>query len=118
MAEEKSFENKVKNFLSYKGYWYIKYWAGADFTRDGIPDILACIDGKFYGIEIKAKNGRPTLLQLINLRKIREAGGIGILLYPDDYKYFMELIGGTEIGYYWYRDNRTKQREWFEKLSH
>ena len=88
MAEEKDFENKVKNYLFHIGAWYLKYWAGAEYTKEGIPDILACVDGRFFGIEVKATNGRPKLLQLVKLRKIRKAGGIGILLYPKDFDEF------------------------------
>ena len=62
MAAEKNFENKLKNYLKAQGAWYIKYWAGAAFTKEGIPDILACIKGKFYGIEVKAANGKPTFI--------------------------------------------------------
>jgi hypothetical protein len=28
----------------------VKYWAGNQFTVNGIPDILACINGQFHGI--------------------------------------------------------------------
>ena len=117
MAEEKSFENKIKDFFKQRGAWYLKYWAGAKYTKEGIPDIMACIDGRFYGIEVKAKKGRPSLLQLINLKKVRAAGGIGILMYPDDFEYFIEFINGTELGKHWYRENKQRQAEWLKKLS-
>lgn len=117
MAAEKNFENKVKKYLESKNAWFIKYWAGSEFTRSGIPDILACIDGRFYGIEIKAKTGKPSMLQLVVLRKIREAKGIGILLYPDDFDNFVKLVEGSEVGEYWYRENRLVQKEWCDKLS-
>lgn len=51
-----------------------KYWGGAAYTKSGIPDILSCCNGKFLGIEVKAKNGKPSELQLYNLKKIDEAG--------------------------------------------
>ena len=117
MAEEKSFENKIKEYLKIKEAWYLKYWAGARYTKEGIPDIMACIDGKFYGIEIKATTGRPTLLQIVNLKKVRAAGGIGILLYPEDFEYFKEFVDGTDLGKHWYRENKLKQKDWFNKLS-
>lgn len=116
MAEEKNFENKVKQFLDDLGCWYIKYWAGAKYTKEGIPDILACIKGKFYGIEIKAPNGRPKLLQLVKLKKIRAAEGIGVLLYPKDFSGFKALVDGSEAGFKWYHENIKFQDEWFNKL--
>lgn len=115
MAEEKSFENKVKNYLDSIGAWYVKYWAGAKFTKEGIPDILACIAGRFYGIEVKAANGKPSLIQLVTLRKIRASGGIGVLLYPKDFDDFKSFIRTGEQT--WYQANIAMQTRWFQKLK-
>lgn len=117
MAEEKQFENKVKKYLDSIGAWYIKYWAGSGYTKSGIPDILACVDGLFYGIEVKATNGRPSMLQLVNLSKIRESGGVGVLLYPQDFKGFEDLIKGNTSGETWYSENIQLQHEWYNKLN-
>lgn len=108
---ETPFKQKVERWLESIGAWYIKYWAGARYTKEGIPDILACINGRFCGIELKGDGGQPSLLQIVNLKKIREAGGIGILLYPEDFKQLTALSGQ------WYADNIRQQQEWFEKLT-
>ena len=92
MATEKNFENKVKDFLKEQGCWFIKYWGGGQFTKEGIPDILCCCNGWFMGIEIKAPLGRPSPLQIHNLKKIDEAGGFGVLLYPKDFDTFKNLV--------------------------
>lgn len=92
MAQEKNFENKVKKFLKDNGCWFVKYWGGGQFTKAGIPDILCCCNGCFIGIEVKADKGRPSELQLMNLKKIDEAGGFAVLLYPDDFEMFKDLI--------------------------
>lgn len=92
MAEEKNFENKVKKFLKDEGCWYVKYWAGGGPTKKGIPDILACCNGFFLGIEVKATRGHASELQLWNIKKIREAGGFSIVLYPDDFERFKQVI--------------------------
>lgn len=89
---EKHFENKVKRFLKDKNCWFIKYWGGASFTKAGIPDLLVCCNGYFLGVELKDKNGKPSELQLYNLRKINENGGIGLLLYPNYFEEFKRLI--------------------------
>lgn len=117
MAEEKRFENNVKKFLENDGAWFIKYWAGSKYTKEGIPDIICCHKGRFIAIEVKATNGKPSLLQLVTLRDIRKAGGIGILLYPKDFDYFMAFLEGTEMGNYWYRENKQEQQKWFDKLN-
>lgn len=114
MAQEKIFENKVKKYLSDHGAWYVKYWAGAKFTKEGVPDVLACVNGAFYAIELKAPNGKPSVLQLVTLRKIRQAGGYGILLYPDDYDGFIEHLKSRHNQ--WYYENIKLQDAWFAKL--
>lgn len=116
MAAEKNFENKVKKFLEEKGFWFLKYWGGAAYTKSGIPDLLVCMHGRFLGLEIKAPNGEPSELQLYNLEKIRKAKGYGILLYPKDFDSFKEFVSDTEKGNSWYLDNMEFQNQWKEKL--
>lgn len=105
MAKEKNFENKIKKYLKEKGFYFIKYWGGGEFTKAGVPDILACINGFFFGIEVKSETGKPSPLQLINLKQIDDAGGFGILLYPDDFEEFKEFVEiiekGDSISYYY-----------------
>lgn len=91
MAAEKQFENKIKKYLDSMGCWYVKYFANS-FTKSGIPDLIACVNGFFVAIEVKASNGKPSKLQIYNKEKIREAGGISIILYPEDFEDFKKLI--------------------------
>jgi len=92
MAAEKIFENKVKAFLKKEGAWLIKYWAGSEFTKSGIPDILACVNGIFVAIEVKAPTGKPSKLQLYTIDEIKLAGGVALVLYPKDFEKFKSLI--------------------------
>jgi len=46
----------------------------------GIPDIIACIGGKFYGFEVKTESGKLTALQDATMRKIQEADGIAAVV--------------------------------------
>lgn len=92
IAAEKQFENKVKVFLKDNDCWFLKYWGGAAYTKKGIPDILVCCKGRFMGVEVKAPDGKPSDLQIYNLRRIDRAGGLAILLYPKDYDLFKRLV--------------------------
>ena len=92
---EKSFENKIKAYIKGKGGWQVKFFANS-MTKKGVPDILACINGKFFGIEVKAQNGKPSELQLAQCRKIREAGGIAIVVYPSAWDQLKNLIDNPE----------------------
>lgn len=90
-AQEKLFEEKIKNFLKSKGCWYVKYFANR-MTKSGIPDILACVNGYFLAIEVKAPKGKPSELQYYHQDQIRESGGISIILYPDQFEDFKCLV--------------------------
>ena len=99
MAAEKQFEDQIKKYLTDRGHWWVKYFANRN-TRSGVPDILACIRGRFVAIEVKAQTGRASELQLYNRRKIREAEGISIILYPSDFEEFKRLVLQIETGNY------------------
>ena len=88
---EKQFENKIKKFLKSYNIWFTKIWGGG-YQKAGIPDILACVNGRFVAIEIKGSSGKPTELQKYNIKKINESNGVGIILYPKDFERFEKLI--------------------------
>ncbi|MCM3763474.1 VRR-NUC domain-containing protein [Neobacillus niacini] len=87
---ESAFQKKVMDFLKQKNAWHLKYWAGSQYTKQGIPDILACIDGTFHGIELKTDVGQPTKLQLHNIQKIKDSGGEAYILRPKDFEAWKE----------------------------
>ena len=96
MGEEKNLENVVKTFLKARGHWYVKYWGGGGYTRKGVPDLLVCCNGIFVSVELKASRGKPSPLQVRELLRIRESGGIAVLLYPKDLEVFQHLIIAIE----------------------
>lgn len=116
-AQEKNFENRLKKYLDEYGCWWIKYWAGAAYTKSGVPDLLVSSDGCFLGIEVKAAHGEPSLLQLRNLKKIRQSGGYGILLYPKDFEQFKNFNEYKNKSNAWYLANIEEQKRWKIKLE-
>lgn len=94
---EKTFENKVKEALKYYECYFVKYY-GCAFSEAGTPDLLCCIGGRFVGIEVKSEKGKPSELQLLKLKRIRDAGGIGIVLSPRKWEDFEEMISLLAIG--------------------
>lgn len=89
MAQEKSFENKVKRYLESNGIYpfgtptqnitvpvigyYEKRWGGGQFTKSGLPDLHITVCGQSIESELKAPNGKPSVLQLKNLELINAA---------------------------------------------
>lgn len=91
MASEKVFEGNIKRYLKSKGCYYVKYF-GCGMSTNGTPDILACINGHFVGIEVKAQKGKPSELQLAKIEHIRKAGGFGFVLYPSGWNKFKKFV--------------------------
>lgn len=91
MGSEKIFENKVKKYLNERNCWGLKTWSNG-IQRQGVPDLLVCCNSYFLGIEVKAETGKPSELQLYNIDEIRRAGGIGIVLYPQQFEEFQKLV--------------------------
>ena len=82
-VKEKWVKQQVVKMLKERNVYYFFPIAGA-YTSVGVPDIVACIRGKFVGIECKAGNNRPTELQLRNLEAIRDNGGHAWVVNEND----------------------------------
>jgi Holliday junction resolvase len=70
---------KVRRVLDAGGIYYFMPATGG-YGRSGMPDIVGCCNKRFFAIECKAGKGKTTALQEIELRKIREAGGIALVI--------------------------------------
>ncbi len=108
MAAEKSFENRLKDWLESegiyalgtpvqdmkvppRGYWE-KRWGGGKYIKAGMPDMHIVVDGISIEVELKAPNGRPSELQIQKLNQIDDAGCIALVLFPKDFEKFKGLI--------------------------
>ena len=96
MASEKQFENKIKRYLKDRGCYCVKYH-GNYFSENGTPDVLACVNGYFLGIEVKAQDGHPSELQLVKVNDIRKAGGFAYVAYPSGWEKLKDIIDGLLI---------------------
>lgn len=88
---EKRFEMKIRKELEKYNTWVLKTWSNG-IQRSGIPDLIVCLNGHFVGIEVKAEKGKPSELQKYNIKKIEEAGGIAMIVYPDDFEDIKKLL--------------------------
>ena len=57
---------------------------GGMYGTAGIPDVICCHKGQFYGFEVKTETGQPTELQKATIRKIRNAGGTVLVVRSVD----------------------------------
>jgi hypothetical protein len=64
----------------------------------GIPDFLVCHCGRFIGIEAKAGSNLPTALQISNLRRIDEAGGVALVINEKNIEELDGVLHVIKIG--------------------
>jgi len=85
--KESFYQSKIIKWLkqTYPSAFVWKAAAGP-YSRGGIPDICAIIDGRFYGFEVKRpKLGRLSKLQEQTIKAINAAGGTAaVASFPAD----------------------------------
>lgn len=73
---------------------------GGMYGTAGVPDIIACIGGRFVAFEVKTDTGVVSKLQEVTIRKIRDAGGTACVVrsVAEARKVLdeMEAVHGTE----------------------
>jgi hypothetical protein len=79
MTPEGKVKKQAKAILDYFGVYYF-FPASGGYGRAGVPDIIACYNGRFIGIEIKAGDNQPTALQQRELAMIRKRGGVALVI--------------------------------------
>lgn len=74
---EHSVEDAIRQRIIELGGYVIKNKANSESGK-GKPDLSACLNGKYYGIEVKRSgtNVKTTLPQIHNLQQIAKAGGL------------------------------------------
>jgi len=66
---------KVVTQLKALGAYYF-YPVTGGYGGSGVPDIVGCFRGRFFAIECKAGNNRPTPLQQKNIDAITKQRGV------------------------------------------
>ena len=94
---EKLVKKKVTALLKRYGVYYF-YPVTGGYGMSGVPDIVACYNGCFIGIECKAGKNKPTELQQQNLERIKDNGGYALVINEDNihelYKVLHEITEG------------------------
>nr|DAF84365.1 MAG TPA: Nuclease [Caudoviricetes sp.] len=77
--KEAVFSRSVTKYLESVGA-IVNNQTGSMFSKVGVSDLLICYKGIFIALELKVGNYQPDPLQIVYLQKVRESGGIGLLL--------------------------------------
>ena len=84
-------KKQVVEVLKREGVYYF-YPVTGGFGRSGVPDIICCLNGRFFGIECKAGTNKPTALQEAEMARIRLAGGKTLVVNETNLNEVKELI--------------------------
>jgi len=91
MTPEAKVKKKVVAILKkHEAYYFYPVTGG--YGRSGVPDVIACHDGRFISIECKAGSNKPTPLQQKNLSDIQAAGGVALVVNEDNINAVEELF--------------------------
>jgi Holliday junction resolvase len=82
-TKERAVKQKVVKILKELGAYYF-YPVTGGYGSSGVPDIVGCYRGTFFGIECKAGSNKPTALQEKNLADIAHAGGVALVINEDN----------------------------------
>ena len=87
---ETKLKNQVIEYLR-RAYPTAGVYKSADRFTSGIPDLILCVDGKFFAIELKVGRNEPTPIQKFVIKRIRAAGGrVAVCWSLDEVKQFMK----------------------------
>lgn len=96
MTPEARVKRRVTEQLKALGAYYF-FPATGGYGSSGVPDIVGCYKGFFFAIECKAGTNKTTALQEKQIRDIKNAGGVAIVVNEG---------------------NQTKVTEWLEQAPH
>jgi len=83
MTPEAKVKAKCRKVLDELGAYYF-FPATHGYGRSGVSDIIGCHLGTFFAIECKAGKGVTTALQERELRRVRESGGIALVINEEN----------------------------------
>ena len=92
---ESKVKKQVKKILDDIGAYHFSPMMDG-YGRSGVPDIIACYKGKFIGIECKAGDNKPTLLQLRNIEDIKRNQGLAIVVNEGNIESLLALVKEIE----------------------
>jgi Holliday junction resolvase len=88
---EKLVKDKVVSILKDEAAYYF-FPATHGFGRSGVPDIVACVNGRFLAIECKAGKNKPTALQVREIERIRRCDGHAIVVNEENWDMVRPLV--------------------------
>ena len=72
---------------------YVRKIAQGPYSQGGIPDLLGCLNGMFFAIEVKTGAGQISKLQELEIKAITSAKGLALVCYDiTDFDYIITRL--------------------------
>ena len=72
---------------------YVRKIAQGAYSHAGIPDLIGCLNGSFFSIEVKQDNGEVSKLQALEHTAIAKAKGLALVCYgTKDFNYIISRL--------------------------
>lgn len=84
-------KKRIRKLLDETGAYYAMP-IGTGYGNSGVPDFLICHAGRFIAVEAKAGKNKPTALQEAHMQRIRDTGGIALVVNEDNINELQELL--------------------------
>ena len=93
LPKESYYQDKIIKFLK-EAYQNAFVWkaAAGPYSRQGIPDVCAVIDGWYFGFEVKRPYiGVLSKIQEQTIKQIQKAGGVAaVVTFPEEVRKIVE----------------------------
>lgn len=97
LTPEAKVKKKVVAVLKDLGAYYF-YPVTGGYGTSGVPDIVGCYQGMFFGIECKAGKNKATPLQQLALDNISKQGGLALIVNEDNISEVAECLNQIPFG--------------------
>lgn len=88
-------KDEVRRVLKALNIYYFMPATGG-YGRSGVPDIVGCVNGRFVAIECKAGLNQPTALQEREMKNIKDAGGVAVVINEGSVRGLADLLRGLK----------------------
>lgn len=91
MTPEGKVKEAIKRRLFEAGIYFFMP-RGTVYGRRGVPDVVGCMNGRFFAIEVKSGKNKPTKLQSMEHDFVRAAGGVVLVVNETNLDTFMDEL--------------------------
>ena len=101
MRNESHVKDATKKQFRAVGAWWVMH-VPVGYGKDGVPDFVACINGRVVAVETKHRTNTASAAQLRELKEVVASGGVGIVVNEeclDDLWEIVQQVAKNPLGF-------------------